>query len=65
MSQQSGSHATTCRYCGQRYHLTNWMKRKILRGQRDDQGRLLEDTHQAACWKTRQSPNDQEEPRRK
>lgn len=57
MSQPSGSHSKTCRYCGQRYHLTNWMKRKSLRNQRDDQGLLLEDTHQAACWKRRQSPN--------
>lgn len=46
MSQPSGTHASTCRYCGNRYQLTNWMKRKNLG--RDDQGRLLGDTHQSA-----------------
>lgn len=49
MSQPSGTHASTCRYCGNRYQLTNWMKRKNLG--RDDEGRLLGDTHQAACWR--------------
>ncbi len=55
MSQPSGTHASTCRYCGKRYQLTNWMKRKNLG--RDDQGRLLGDTHQAACWKKLKAPN--------
>ena len=57
MSQPSGTHASTCRYCGQIYQLTNWMKRKNLRDQRDDKGRLLEDTHQAACWRKMKSLN--------
>jgi hypothetical protein len=41
--------ANTCRYCGGRYMVTNFMRRKDLG--KDDEGFLLEDTHQAACWK--------------
>lgn len=59
MSQPSGTRTSTCRYCGERYKLTNWMKRKSLRNQRDDKGLLLEDIHQAACWRKLKPLNDQ------
>lgn len=36
-----------CRYCGEHYVLTNWMRRRA--GDRDEQGRWLSDTHLIAC----------------
>ena len=45
---QSGSKMVgPCPYCGQRYRLTNFMRRT---GLKDDQGRRLSDTHLIACW---------------
>jgi len=50
VSHSAGDQVRTCRYCGMRYRRTNWMLLKALRGAKDADGRLLEDTHQAACW---------------
>jgi len=58
MSQPSGTITTTCRYCGEFYTRTNWMKRKNLGC--DNQGNLLGDTHQAACWKKVKAATDAE-----
>lgn len=50
MSRNSGSRmAGPCPYCGQRYKLTNFMRRHDPA--KDDQGRFLTDTHLRACWR--------------
>ena len=39
-----------CPYCGDSYTLTNWMTRNnpVMR---DENGRLLSNTHERACYK--------------
>lgn len=50
MSQPSGSKTVgPCPYCGQRYMLTNWMRRSGPHLGRDSEGRLLSNTHLIAC----------------
>lgn len=48
MARPSGSKVVgPCPYCGKRYRLTNFMRRKDV--ERDAQGRLLSNTHLIAC----------------
>lgn len=48
MARPSGSKVIgPCPYCGERYRLTNFMRRR--NGNRDAQGRLLSNTHLIAC----------------
>ena len=55
MSQPSGSKVVgPCRYCGKRYMLTNFMRRK--NPVRDASGRLLDDTHKIACHRKNGEP---------
>ncbi len=55
MSRSSGQHMRTCRYCGERYLLTNFMKRsgtwRNPEVARDADGNILSDTHLIACYR--------------
>lgn len=49
MSQPSGTRTMKCRYCGQLYRRTNWMRRRTRELGPD--GKLLDDTHLIGCVK--------------
>lgn len=60
MSRNSGSKLVgPCRYCGKRYMLTNWMRKR--RSERDENGFLLSDTHLIACHRKKPTPPEREE----
>lgn len=52
MAQPSGKKVVgPCPYCGERYMLTNWMKRHYQPVLDEATGRWLNDTHLIACHK--------------
>lgn len=45
----NGARTHHCPWCGESYQFTNWMKRY----DRTEDGKILPDTHQIACYKKR------------
>lgn len=56
MAQPSGSKVIgPCPYCGERYKLTNWMRRHNNPERDEETGRFLNNTHLIACHRKRQA----------
>lgn len=54
MAKRDSTKRRVCPYCKQAYTFTNWMKRH---GQRDANGKILDDTHLIACSKKQSEAN--------